>query len=102
DRIRSLVDDMLVFHQRDALRLAALNIHPVLDGVVEVISMDPLASGVKLERSFDPSLPELRADPDRLTQVFLNLGRNALQALEGEGTVGLVARHGPCDPRRSD
>jgi two-component system nitrogen regulation sensor histidine kinase GlnL len=81
DRIRSLVDDLLVFHQRDALRLAPTNIHRVLDGVLELLSMDPLAAGVKLDRSFDPSIPELRADPDRLTQVFLNLGRNALQAL---------------------
>jgi two-component system, NtrC family, nitrogen regulation sensor histidine kinase GlnL len=47
---------------------------------------------VKLERSFDPSIPELRADPDRLTQVFLNLGRNALQALEGEGTLLVETR----------
>jgi two-component system, NtrC family, nitrogen regulation sensor histidine kinase GlnL len=82
DRIRTLVDDLLVFHQRDALRLASLNIHRVLDEVLELLSMDPLASGVKLERSFDPSIPELLADPDRLTQVFLNLGRNALQALD--------------------
>jgi two-component system nitrogen regulation sensor histidine kinase GlnL len=92
DRIRSLVDDLLVFHQRDALRLAPLNIHRVLDSVLELLSMDPLAAGVKLERSFDPSLPELRADPDRLTQVFLNLGRNALQALEGEGTLLVETR----------
>jgi two-component system nitrogen regulation sensor histidine kinase GlnL len=92
DRIRSLVDDLLVFHQRDALRLAPTNIHRVLDGVIELLSMDPLASGVKLERSFDPSIPELCADPDRLTQVFLNLGRNALQALEGEGTLLVETR----------
>jgi two-component system nitrogen regulation sensor histidine kinase GlnL len=82
DRIRSLVDDLLVFDQRDALRLAPTNIHRVLDDVLELLSMDPLAAGVKLERSFDPSIPDLCADPDRLTQVFLNLGRNALQALD--------------------
>ena len=92
DRIRSLIDDLLVFHQRDALRLASLNIHRVLDDVLQLLSMDPLASGVKLERSFDPSIPELRADPDRLTQVFLNLGRNALQALDGEGTLLVETR----------
>ncbi len=92
DRIRSLVDDLLVFHQRDALRLASLNIHQVLDEVLELLSMDPIAAGVKLERSFDPSIPELRADAGRLTQVFLNLGRNALQALEGEGTLLVETR----------
>ena len=92
DRIRSLVDDLLVFHQRDALRLLATNIHRVLDEVLQLLSMDPLAAGVKLERSFDPSIPELRADPDRLTQVFLNLGRNALQALDAEGTLLVETR----------
>src|SRR5262249_2278452 len=49
DRIRSLVDDLLVFHERGALRLASLNIHRVLDEVLELLAMDPLASGVKLE-----------------------------------------------------
>jgi len=92
DRSRSLVDDLLVFHHRDALRLTSLNIHRVLDEVLELLSMDPLAAGVKLERNFDPSIPELRADPDRLTQVFLNLGRNALQALDGEGTLLVETR----------
>src|SRR5436190_1374024 len=47
DRIRSLVDDLLVFHHRDALRLTSLNIHRVLDEVLELLSMDPLAAGVK-------------------------------------------------------
>jgi two-component system, NtrC family, nitrogen regulation sensor histidine kinase GlnL len=92
DRIRALVDDLLVFHQRDTLALGPNNIHQLLDEVLELLSMDPLAAGVKLERSFDPSIPELRADPSRLTQVFLNLGRNALQALEGEGTLLVETR----------
>ena len=63
DRIRALVDDLLVFHQRDALRLVSLNIHRVLDDVLELLSMDPLASGVKLERSFDPRFPSCARIP---------------------------------------
>ena len=47
--------------------------------------MDPLCENVETERFYDPSIPELEADADRLTQVFLNLGRNALQAMEGSG-----------------
>ncbi len=92
DRIRSLVDDLMVFHQGEVLNLEPTNIHRVLDDVLELLSMDPLASGVELARSFDPSIPDLRADPDRLTQVFLNLGRNALQALEGKGTLTVETR----------
>ena len=92
DRIRSLVDELMIFDGRDDLQLDSVNIHRVLDDVVELLSMDPIASGVKLERSFDPSIPELRADGGRLMQVFLNLGRNALQALEGEGTLRIETR----------
>ena len=64
----------------------------MLDEVLQLLSMDPLAAGVKLERSFDPSIPEFPADSGRLTQVFLNLGRNALQALDGEGTLLIETR----------
>jgi len=92
DRIRLLVDELMVFKEGEALRLTPVNVHRVLDDVLDLLSMDPLAAGVKLERSFDPSIPDLRADSDRLVQVFLNLARNALQALEGRGTLRIQTR----------
>jgi two-component system nitrogen regulation sensor histidine kinase GlnL len=92
DRIAALVDDLMLFTHGEDVRSSACNIHRVLDGVVELMSMDPLARGVELERRFDPSIPELVGDPDRLTQIFLNLGRNALQALEGRGTLCIETR----------
>lgn len=92
DRIVSLVDDLMVFTQRGGVRLAPVNIHRVLDDVIELLSMDTLSGGVELERSFDPSIPDLLADGDRLIQVFLNLARNALQALEGSGTLRFATR----------
>lgn len=92
DRIRLLVDELMVFKEGEALRLAPVNVHRVLDDVLDLLAMDPLAGGVTLERSFDPSIPDLRADPDRLVQVFLNLARNALQALEGKGTLRIETR----------
>lgn len=92
DRIVALVDDLMVFNQGPSLRLEPVNIHRVLEDVIELLSMDPLAVGVVLERAFDPSIPDLLASGDRLTQVFLNLGRNALQALGGSGTLRFETR----------
>ena len=82
-RIASLVDDFMVFARGDALELQPTNIHEVLDGVLAVVSQDPVAARTEMVREFDPSLPEIYADGNRLTQVFLNLILNACQALEG-------------------
>jgi two-component system nitrogen regulation sensor histidine kinase GlnL len=93
DRISSLLDDFLVFARRDGLRLAPVNLHRVLDDVLDVLAMDPLGSRARVERIFDPSIPELLADGDRLVQVFLNLARNALEAMaEGEGILTIATR----------
>lgn len=83
DRITALVDDLMVFSRGDEMCLAPVNIHRVLDDVLELLAMDPLAAGIEVQRAFDPSIPDLRGDANRLTQVFLNLARNALQAMDG-------------------
>jgi two-component system nitrogen regulation sensor histidine kinase GlnL len=65
----------------------------VLDDVLDVLAVDPLGSRAKVERAFDPSIPELDADADRLVQIFLNLGRNALEAMSGrDGTLRIATR----------
>jgi len=53
--------------------------------VLDLLAHDPLSRHCSIERAYDPSIPDLLADADRLIQVFLNLIRNALQAMEGEG-----------------
>jgi len=84
-RIANLVDDFMVFARGDRLRLAALNLHRILDRVLDLLAHDPLSGHCSIERAYDPSIPDLLADADRLVQVFLNLIRNALQAMEGGG-----------------
>ncbi len=84
DRITTLIDDFMVF-THDRLRLDSINVHRVLDDVLHVAEHDRLAEGIRFERHFDPSIPELEADGDRLRQAFLNLVRNALDAMAEDG-----------------
>ncbi|MDH5306740.1 MAG: ATP-binding protein [Myxococcales bacterium] len=91
-RITALVDELMIFARGEEIRFAATNIHRVLENVLQLLAHDALAQGVRIERRFDPSLPELHADADRLVQVFLNLARNALQALNGTGTLTVETR----------
>ena len=93
DRISSLVDELMVFAKGEEIDWQLTNIHRVLDAVLELIGLDPLSEEISVERAYDPSIPELMADERRLTQVFLNLARNALQALAGsEGSLTVRTR----------
>jgi len=93
DRIAALVDDLMIFTHGESARFALLNLHRILDDVLDLLVMDPLGSSVSVEREYDPSIPDMLGDADRLTQVFMNLARNALQAMEGApGTLVITTR----------
>jgi len=85
DRISALVDELMVFAKGEELNRELTNLHRVLDGVIELLAVDRMSQNVAVERVYDPSIPELMCDGRRLTQLFLNLGRNALQALAPKG-----------------
>jgi len=101
-RIAALVDDLMVFTPGDAIRFEPINIHRVLDEVLELIALDPISEGIEIQRRYDPSIPELMADGDRLAQVFLNLARNAFQAMAPDGGTLVVRTRMPLDHRLSD
>jgi two-component system nitrogen regulation sensor histidine kinase GlnL len=85
DRISGLVDELMVFARGDELQLETVNIHRILDSTLDLLSLERGYEQIEIHRHYDPSLPELQAEPDRLQQIFLNLARNALQAMEDEG-----------------
>jgi two-component system nitrogen regulation sensor histidine kinase GlnL len=102
ERIASLVDDLMVFTKGDALKLEPTNIHKLLDDVLDLISLDPVSEKITLERHYDPSIPEILVDANRLAQVFLNLTRNGAQAMEETGGTLTVRTRTPLDQRLSD
>ena len=46
----------------------------------------------EFKRDYDPSLPPIKADREQLIQVFLNVIRNALQAIECKGQIAIQTR----------
>ena len=85
DRITSLVDELMVFARSEALQRRPVNLHRLIDEVIELVQAEPLAQDISFERVYDPSIPDFLADADRLKQVFLNLTQNAVQAMEETG-----------------
>lgn len=84
DRITTLIDRMEAFGVTRPLTRQPVNIHEVLDRVRKVASTS-FARHVKFAEAFDPSLPDVLGDKDKLIQVFMNLVRNASDAVPAEG-----------------
>ena len=80
DRIVSLVDRMEIFSDERPIDRYPVNIHVVLDHV-KAIAKNGFASQIKIVEDYDPSLPSVYANRDQLIQVFLNLVKNAAEAV---------------------
>ncbi|HXF52504.1 MAG TPA: ATP-binding protein [Hyphomicrobiaceae bacterium] len=89
DRIRNLVDRMEVFGDERPLAKEPVNIHAVLDHVRK-LAQTGFARGVKIVEDYDPSLPAVDGNRDKLVQAFLNLVKNAAEAVEQNGEAGRI------------
>jgi len=89
DRLRQLIDRMLGPVNRPDLQ--EINIHAVLEHVRKIIRVEA-PTDVDLEFDYDPSIPDLLSDHDRLVQVFLNIAANALNAVSSDGTITFRTR----------
>ncbi len=95
DRIRTLIDRMESFGDTPGFARHLVNIHEVLDRVRKVAESG-FARGVSIVERYDPSLPPVLGDKDQLIQVFLNLMRNAADALpEAGGEITLTTGYRP-------
>lgn len=96
DRLHKLVDRLVGSKKLPELKLT--NIHEVLERVRSLIEAEVLDKDIRVERNYDPSIPNVFADSEQLIQALLNIVRNAMQALESPnvrhstGTIQLTTR----------
>ncbi|WP_426701545.1 two-component system sensor histidine kinase NtrB [Rhodanobacter sp. Col0626] len=90
DRLATLANRLL--HNDGAVRLGAVNIHQLLERLADLLQAEP--SPPQLRHDYDPSVPDLLGDADRLQQVVLNLARNALEAGAHTLTLRTRVEHG--------
>ena len=97
DRIVSMVDRMEVFSDERPIDRYPVNIHVVLDHV-KAIAKNGFANRIRILEDYDPSLPPVYANRDQLIQVFLNLVKNAAEAVgsdpQGEIVLSTAFRPG--------
>lgn len=96
DRIVALVDRMEVFSDERPITRDRVNIHVVLDRV-KAIAKSGFAKKINIVEDYDPSLPPVYGNRDQLIQVFLNLVKNAAEAIGANplGEIGLSTAFRP-------
>jgi len=81
DRIVNLVDRVEVFGDERPVARQPVNIHIILDRV-KLLVQSSIARNAEILEHYDPSLPAVNGNADQLIQVFLNLLKNAAEAVE--------------------
>jgi two-component system nitrogen regulation sensor histidine kinase GlnL len=89
DRIVKLVDRMEVFTDQRPIEREPVNVHAVLEHVKR-LAQSGFARHIKFVEDYDPSLPPVLANRDQLIQVFLNLVKNAAEAIGEEAADGEI------------
>lgn len=91
DRLQALIRGLL--GPENSLRRERVNILEVLEHIRKIIlAAEP--DRIRVHRDYDPSIPDLFADRDLLIQAFLNIARNAAQAIDGDGEITFRTRVG--------
>jgi two-component system nitrogen regulation sensor histidine kinase GlnL len=95
DRICKLVDRMEAFRDNRPIERTPVNIHQVLEHVRN-LAQTSFAQSVRFVEDYDPSLPAVMGDRDQLIQVFLNLVKNAADAVPAEeGEIAITTAYRP-------
>jgi PAS domain S-box-containing protein len=87
DRITKIVRELVDFSRPPSYEKVIIQITDVIKTAVGIVKYDKRVKKVNFETDFDPGLPLVRIVPDQVLQVFVNILINALDAIEGKGTI---------------
>jgi len=86
ERVSHIIRQMLGFARRPG-EVDWVDVNQLLEETMVLLEKKMRQLRIRITRSFDESLPRIRARADQLRQVFLNLIINAQQAIEGDGEI---------------
>lgn len=90
NRLDRVVSQFLGYARPDRGERQTLSINDVVHKTIQLLI--PQSGEVEIKTDLASDLAQVRADPEQLRQVFLNLGINAIQAMQGKGTLLVVTR----------
>jgi len=94
-RIVRLADRLRLMAPSEGGKLSVVSIPPLLHDIVAIHSPTAQEQHVKIDLHCPEDLPKIQGDPGQLVQLFVNLLRNAVEAMPDGGTVTIEADHSP-------
>ncbi|MUT66551.1 PAS domain S-box protein [Paenibacillus sp. NEAU-GSW1] len=92
DRINFIVSELLVFAKPQASRYQLTDIRETLNDIVMLLDSEANFYNIRIITRFDDNVPLLKAEPNQLKQVFVNVMKNGIEAMKdgGDLTVELI------------
>lgn len=87
NRVNKIIQELLHFTKPQNTKASPVNLNKLLDELVRLEQEAEASQQIQFLRHFDPSLPSVKADESQLKQVFLNLVKNAREALSQKGCI---------------
>ena len=92
ERIDKIIRQLLELASPKGPRFTPVNLHMILGDIILLQREAAGSREVSVSTGFDPSIPPIMGDESLLTQVFLNLIRNALEAMPEGGRLSVTSR----------
>jgi two-component system nitrogen regulation sensor histidine kinase GlnL len=92
ERIDHIIRELLELSSPRALKLAPVNLHRILGDILLLQKQAVSDRKIAFIQHFDPSIPEIMADGEMLTRLFLNLICNAVDAMGVDGRLTVTSR----------
>lgn len=92
ERIDHIIRELLELASPRGLRLAPVNLHKILGDILLLQQHAAAGREIAFIKHFDPSIPEIMADEEMLTRLFLNLICNAIDAMGEDGRLTVSSR----------
>lgn len=92
DRVNRVISELLEFARPSDLKLKKTDIVKLIEHATGIVAQEAAFAGVTMVKQLGHNLPPVMIDPDRITQVILNLLINAVQAMEQGGQLAVETR----------
>jgi HD-like signal output (HDOD) protein/signal transduction histidine kinase len=90
DRVTRILKELSDFSKSRSLALTVLNLNNLLSDIVRIVSQSlPETFNIQFQTDLPSSVPQIRSDRDALKQIFINLIKNAVEALAGRGNISI-------------